>query len=102
MIVRFKVQKSNKPTIALINIVLTFEEIDNKESIIDFQKFQTLWLLKKNHEFIKRKLIYRQSFVYIKSRIMKRKVSKFKEEHLRTAASDNLSLINTLLIQNIT
>ena len=64
MIVRFKVQKGNKPTITLIIIVLTFGEIDNKESTIDFQKFQTLWLLKKkNYEFVKRKLIYRFLFI---------------------------------------
>ena len=50
-----KYKKTNK--ITLIIIVLTFGEIDNKRSTIDFQKFQT-WLLKKN-ELMKRKFIYR-------------------------------------------
>ena len=36
-----KYKKTNKPTITLIIIVLTFREIDNKGSLIDFQKFQT-------------------------------------------------------------
>ena len=68
MIVRFKVQKSNKPTIALIDIVLTFGEIDNKESIIDFQKFQTLWLLKKKSWVYKEKMDLQKEFcLYQKS-----------------------------------
>ena len=50
-----KYKKTNK--ITLIIIVLTFGEIDNKRSTIDFQKFQT-WLLKKN-ELMKRKFTYR-------------------------------------------
>ena len=56
-------QKTNKPTITLIIIVLTFGEIGSKESINDFWELQTLWLLTKNHEFIKRKLIYRFLFI---------------------------------------
>ena len=41
-----KYKKTNKTTITLIIIVLTFGEIDNERSTIDFQKFQA-WLLKK-------------------------------------------------------
>ena len=58
-----KYKKTNKPTITLIIIVLTFGEIDNKRSIIDFQKFQTLWLLKKIMSYKER--IDSQVFVYI-------------------------------------
>ena len=36
-----KYKKTNKPTITLIMIVVTFRKIDNKGSLIDFQKFQT-------------------------------------------------------------
>ena len=34
-----KYKKTNKPTITLI--MITFRKIDNKGSLIDFQKFQT-------------------------------------------------------------
>ena len=37
-----KYKKTNKPTIALIIIVLIFGEIYNRGSIIDFQKLKTL------------------------------------------------------------
>ena len=36
-----KYKKTNKSTITIIMIVLTFRGIDNKGSLIDFQKFQT-------------------------------------------------------------
>ena len=39
--------KYNKSTITLVIAVLNFWEIDHEGSIIDFQVFQILWLLKK-------------------------------------------------------
>ena len=57
-----KYKKANKPIITLIIIVLIFEEIENKGSIIDFQKFQTLWLLKKIMSY--KEKIDLQTFVY--------------------------------------
>ena len=83
-----KYKKTNKPIITLIIIVLIFGEIENKGSIIDFQKFQTLWLLKKNHE-LKREnwftdfCLYHKkiNYINIKSQIIKCKVSKFKKHN---------------------